>query len=83
MVVKMENYQLIILVATNVSIFIGFISSVVALHIHSNKLIADSNKEFNDKMYALEEKYRESVHEPLTQKITDLRPKESKNKREK
>ena len=61
----MENYQLIILVGTNIAIFMGMLSTIVTFHIYSNKQIAESrrdlaasNKEFNEKIYALNEKSR-------------------------
>lgn len=32
----MENYQLLIIVGANISVFLGFMGAVITLHIHGN-----------------------------------------------
>lgn len=52
----MENYQLITIVGANLFVFIGFMGSVIALHIHGNnranqqiRAIREDIKDFHSK----------------------------------
>ena len=43
----MENYQLITVVGANLLVFLSFMSTVIALHIHGNK----QTRDFQTAMY--------------------------------
>ena len=48
----MENYQLLSIIGANLIVFIGFMGSVIALHIQSNKridAIREDMKDFHQK----------------------------------
>ena len=44
----MENYQLMTIIGANLLVFIGFMSSVIALHIHGNKRIDAIQQDMKD-----------------------------------
>lgn len=55
----MENYQLITIIGANLLVFLGFMTSVIALHIHSNKQIAAIHaeiKDFHGRLCSIEER---------------------------
>lgn len=54
----MENYQLLIIIGANISVFLGFMGAVIALHIHGNNKadkqihsIQEDIKSFHKAMY--------------------------------
>lgn len=61
----MENYQLITIVGANLIVFIGFMGSVIALHIHGNNqtnkridAIHEEMKDFHKRLCVIEERRR-------------------------
>lgn len=62
----MENYQLLTIVGANLLVFIGFMGSVIALHIHGNKqssqqiqAIHQEMKDFHKRLCVIEAKRKE------------------------
>ena len=55
----MENYQLLTIIGTNLLVFLGFMSTVIALHIQGNKridAIQEEMKDFHARLCVIEEK---------------------------
>lgn len=59
----MENYQLIIIIGSNLAIFLTFMGAIIALHIHGNKRVdifqkemREETKDFHARLCLIEER---------------------------
>ena len=46
----MEPWQMFTIIGANLTVFFGFMGTVIALHLHTNRRIDDSIKAINEEM---------------------------------